>query len=100
MAKGYHHPMTATPTRKPILFDCPATYQISVQGQIDPDWTDRLEGMSIDQTKSSASPAVTILQGELKDQTALAGVLNTLYELHLPVLLVTRLETGTIEENK
>jgi len=28
----------------------------------------------------------------LIDQSALAGVLNTLYELHLPVLSVNRLE--------
>ena len=30
-----------------------------------------------------ADPPVTTLEGELSDQTALAGVLNTLYELHL-----------------
>jgi len=31
---------------------------------------------------------VTTLEGRLLDQAALAGVLNTLYELHLPVLEV------------
>ncbi len=35
---------------------------------------------------------VTILEGELSDQAALAGVLNTLYELHLPLLSVKRLD--------
>ena len=39
-----------------------------------------------------ADHPVTTLEGELSDQAALAGVLNTLYELHLPVLLVKRLE--------
>ncbi len=34
---------------------------------------------------------VTTLEGELSDQAALAGVLNSLYELHLPVLMVMRL---------
>jgi hypothetical protein len=38
-----------------------------------------------------AGPPVTTLLGELSDQAALAGVLNTLYELHLPVLAVQRL---------
>lgn len=28
----------------------------------------------------------TVLQGELADQAALAGVLNALYQLHLPVI--------------
>jgi hypothetical protein len=36
------------------------------------------------------SPATT-LEGEINDQSALAGVLNTLYELHLPVLSVEHL---------
>jgi hypothetical protein len=28
------------------------------------------------------------MEGELSDQSALAGVLNTIYELHLPVISV------------
>jgi hypothetical protein len=35
---------------------------------------------------------VTTLEGYLRDQAALFGVLNTLYELHLPVLSVECLE--------
>lgn len=83
--------MTNMPSRSPSLFDSPADYRISVQGRINPTWSDRLEGMTICQTAVDAGPSVTTLQGELKDQTALAGVLNTLYELHLPVLSVERL---------
>jgi hypothetical protein len=78
-------------SRKPIPFDSPATYQISVQGRIDPTWSDRLEGMTICQSTVEADSPVTALEGELSDQTALAGVLNTLYELHLTVLSVKRL---------
>ena len=37
---------------------------------------------------------MTTLFGELSDQAALAGVLNTLYELHLPVFSVERLAAG------
>jgi hypothetical protein len=78
----------------PLPFDCPAIYQISVQGRIDPTWSDRLEGMVIHQAPTEAGVLVTTLEGELSDQAALAGVLNTIYELHLPVLSVKRLETG------
>ena len=40
---------------------------------------------------SSPAPPVTTLFGDLPDQAALAGVLNTLYDLHLAVLSVERL---------
>jgi len=74
--------------RNVIPFDRPAAYQIKVQGRVDPGWSDRLAGMTIRLTKEEARPPVTTLEGELLDQAALAGVLNTLYELHLPVLSV------------
>ena len=83
--------MMNAPTRKPIPFDCPATYQISVLGRIDPTWSDRLESMTIQLVLVEPDAPVTTLQGELSDQAALVGVINTLYELHLPVLLVKRL---------
>ena len=77
-------------SRKPLPFDQPATYQISVQGQIDPSMSDLLGDMTI-------SP-VTILSGELDDQAALAGVLNILYEMHLTVLMVKRMENSEVAE--
>jgi hypothetical protein len=80
-----------TLTRKPIPFDSPASYQISVQGRIDPSLYDQLEGMVIGLVTKEGGYPVTTLVGELSDQAALAGVLNTLYELHLSVLSVKRL---------
>ena len=74
--------------RNAIPFDQPAAYLIRVQGKVDPYWSDRLAGMTIHLTMEEARPPVTTLEGELSDQAALAGVLNTLYELHLPVLSV------------
>ena len=37
---------------------------------------------------------MTILVGQLRDQAALSGVLNELYELHLPLLTVESLTEG------
>jgi len=74
--------------RKPIPFDQPATYQISVQGRIDPTMSDHLGGMTISPVTMESGLPVTTLSGVLCDQAALAGVLNQLYELHLMVLLV------------
>ena len=80
--------MMNMPSRDSIPFDRPATYQICVQGRVDPSWSDLLQGMTICSAAVEADPPVTTLEGELIDQAALAGVLNTLYEWHLTVLLV------------
>ena len=80
----------STLSKNPIPFDSSATYQIIVQGRIDPTWSDRLEGMTICQDIAEISSPITTLEGELIDQAALAGVLNMIYELHLPVISVIR----------
>lgn len=71
-------------------FDNRAIYQIQVLGILAASWSERLEGMVISVTESSDTFAVTTLVGELPDQAALTGVLNTLYDLHLTLLLVER----------
>jgi hypothetical protein len=71
-----------------IPFDHPATYQISVQGRIDPKWSDRMAGMKISNSINQTNSSITTLDGEISDQAALLGVLNSLYELHLPIISV------------
>ena len=66
----------------------PVTYRIKVQGYLDESQSDRLGGMTITTNSQGDQEAVTIMVGRLRDQAELAGVLNTLYELHLPILLV------------
>jgi len=78
--------------KKSIPFDRPANYQICVQGQIDPNWSDLLGGMAICQAIVEEEPPAITLEGELSDQVALLGVLNTLYEQHLTLISVKRLE--------
>jgi hypothetical protein len=92
--------MANLPPRHPILFDSPASYRIIVHGLIDPSWSDRLEGMVICQATVDYDPQVTSLEGELSDQAALAGIFNTLYELHLTVLAVKRLEIDKEDANQ
>ena len=72
----------------------PAIYRIRVRGHIDAKWSERLEAMNITEVQRSDRENETILVGRLADQAALAGVLNTLYEQHLPVLSVDCLEEG------
>jgi hypothetical protein len=75
-------------------FDRPATYRIGVQGRVPARWRDRLEGMAITEDSPATESTVTILLGELADQAALAGVLNTLIELHLSVVSVERVSAA------
>lgn len=64
----------------------PAIYKIRVRGRLDDSWSDRIGGMQVTETHGSDGDAETILVGRLADQAALSGILNTLYELHFPVL--------------
>lgn len=79
--------MMDAPDSDALTFDGPAIYRIQVRGRVPARWWPRLGGMSI-VVKTSAGPLTTALTGELEDQASLAGVLRTLYELHLPVLSV------------
>ena len=96
-------------------FSAPENYRIEVQGVLRPDWSDRFGAMRIlsqspdhssDQVSDQAPlqapvqalaqarqvhPSITVLQGSVSDQAELAGILNTLYELHLPLRLVQHL---------
>ncbi len=75
----------------------PAIYQISVNGRLEPDWSDYF-GLTIT-TKECRSQTTTTLSGELVDQAALMGVLNNLYGLGFSILAVTYQENDT-EVNK
>ncbi len=49
-----------------------------------------MEGMAIVTSEREDGTHVTTLTGDLADQAALAGVLDSLYSLRLPVLSVAR----------
>jgi hypothetical protein len=63
-----------------------AYYRIRVRGELDPTMSERLEGMEIENTFRKDGRAESVLEGRLDDQSAFSGVLNTLYDLHLPVV--------------
>lgn len=73
---------------KGLKLTTPATYRIRVQGHVERNWSDRLGGLTVTRETSAEKLDITTLQGHLQDQTALSGVLNTLYDLHLPLLNV------------
>jgi hypothetical protein len=63
-------------------------YRIVVQGLLEERFSDRLAGMGIRANGGPGGGDVTTLVGYLQDQAQLIGVMNALYELHLPILSV------------
>lgn len=75
-------------------FGGPANYQVVVQGSVSEEWSTRLGGMVITQSNRESGELQTILQGTLHDQSALRGLLETLYALHLPILEVKKVDNS------
>jgi hypothetical protein len=71
-----------------LTLDTQAAYQIRIQGYLDKSWSDRMGGATIQVQSQPPEAPVTTLTGDFQDQAALAGVLNTLYDLGLPLLSV------------
>jgi hypothetical protein len=72
------------------IYDRDGTYQIVVAGKIGPSWSDRLDSMTVVATSESAGDTSTLV-GDLHDQAALMGVIQTLYDLRLTLLSLRRL---------
>ncbi len=74
--------------RKPVVPRCSAAkdesveYRITVLGTVPQSWCDRMGGLEV----STASRGRSTLEGRLADQAALAGVLDTLCQLGLPIM--------------
>ena len=77
-----------THTHEKLSLHEPAAYRIRVQGRLDESWSPRLGGMAIHAATTREGNTVTTLEGTLLDQAALAGVLNTLHTLGLPMISV------------
>ena len=66
------------------MADKAAIYRIKVRGVVPESWYERLGGLQIaEKTKDCMT-----LEGFLPDQSALAGVLDTLFSLRLSILEV------------
>jgi len=76
-----------------LKLEKPAEYLIQIQGSLDPQWSGRLGGLSIQTHRYDDDRLpITILSGLLLDQAALFGVLSALYDLRFPLLSVECLD--------
>jgi len=70
-------------------FTGPGCYRIVVQGQLNQAHSQWFGNMT---ASPSADNSSTVLEGSVADQAELVGILTALYELHLPLLAVRKLE--------
>jgi len=63
-----------------------AVYQIEIQGRLETDWSDWLDGMEITYTDKGD----TLITGRLPDQAALHGLLAKIRDLGVTLLAVRR----------
>lgn len=66
----------------------PTIYEIRVEGQINPCWSEWLEGMRITPIEDGNS----LLAGPVQDQAALHGLLNRIRDMNLKLVCVERKE--------
>ncbi len=70
----------------------PATYCISILGTLDKKWSDYCGGMKIEHGLVLNQYPMTTLTGQLMDQSALIGVLNSLFDMGCPIISVECVE--------
>jgi hypothetical protein len=78
-------------------------YQVRVEGKIGQRWLAWFEGLSIHTAddkvgQAGGKPTITTLTGVMPDQAALAGLLQKLYTLGLPLVEVRRKEAGCVDD--
>jgi len=84
-------------TEKGISLGQPAVYRIVVQGALPAKYADRLGGLRVEASGGRHGGQATTLTGHLRDQSQLLGVLNGLYEMHLPILSIELIELLEVE---
>ncbi len=68
----------------------PVVYQIRIKGQLDSQWTDWFDGLTI----TLEEDGDTLLTGPVVDQAALHGLLKKVRALGLPLVSVIPIESG------
>ena len=72
-------------------FDGTASYQITVHGAIENDLLENLGDLNLSLLHTKGK-IISTLSGEITDQSALSGILNTLFDYQYTVISVSKLQ--------
>ena len=84
--------MTTRPRKRHVEFGGPVRYRVVVEGELAAQWEDRLGDLTITTTMAGDGVAHTTLSGLFADQAAFNGLIEILYDLHLPIIRVEQIE--------
>jgi hypothetical protein len=73
--------------------------RIRIKGKLDESWSARLGALSVT-TLASSELVETVLEGDVPDQAALMGVLNTLGDLNLAVISLDTMERDSTSRSR
>ena len=73
----------------------PVVYQIRIKGQLDSEWTDWFEGLTITLEEGGD----TLLTGPVVDQAALHGLLKKVRDLGMPLVSVCPVEPAQADQS-
>jgi hypothetical protein len=73
-------------------FKSPSIYKIKVFGDLNERFTERMGGMQLNVERFHKEGPVSVLIGQINDQSALSGILNTLYNSQLTIISVAMLK--------
>lgn len=66
-------------------------YEIRIIGAVDRHWSECFTGLTLSEEPRLGGAPITTLRGWVRDQAALRGILNTLWDLNLTLISVTPL---------
>lgn len=73
-------------------FKSPSIYKIKVFGNLNETFSERIGGMQLNVERFHNEGPISVLIGQINDQSALSGILNTLYDRQLTIISVTMLK--------
>jgi len=80
--------MDSTNSISDINISRPAKIIIEVNGLLDENLSDVLGGLNIRHSTTTDNVSISYLEGTVKDQAALVGIINTLFNMRLSLISV------------
>lgn len=72
-------------------------YEIVVNGELHESWSEWLGDLKIHPMQNSDGEIMTKLTGTIKDQAALRGTLNKIWDMQLSLISVNRVDVGLLK---